>query len=216
MLPGAHPNSCPDLGFVPTASYPSSIQLFLSRHKDSALAGCWGSEAEPPLPIHQAPSCTPIPGCDAAPCAGSRAHGCSWHPPRLLAGEGFLGAGWAPGSGLGTNNGSPSVWLPGAPGSSSSRSAHAAAHPRLRQGNTCARRSPRRRPPRSQPRRRGGCRQLLPGNWAAAPPTSNPRGGGFSRACSCIELCRTPCTAPGASTAPTAPAPCLCGGCSPS
>lgn len=37
-------------------------------------------------------------------------------PPPLPAGEGFLGAGWAPGSGFGTNNRSPNAPAPQGPG----------------------------------------------------------------------------------------------------
>ncbi|XP_064533566.1 ankyrin repeat domain-containing protein 13B isoform X2 [Pseudopipra pipra] len=116
----------------------------------------------------------------------------------------------------------------------SSRSAPAAARPRLRlrQGNTCARRSPRRRPPQpTSPAAlpapvEGGCRQLLPGNWAQPPP--NPRGAGFSRACqlhqdvqSCVHCARgirapaampCPCSVPasGVQSSLTVPS---CAGC---
>lgn len=75
------------------------------------------------------------------------------HPPPL---EGFLRAGRVPGSGFGTNNGSPSEGSPGPRGSSEQQLRSRSRRPRLRQGNTCA-------------LVEGGCRQLLPGNWAQPP-----------------------------------------------
>lgn len=90
----------------------------------------------------------------------------------------------------------------------SRRSAPAAARPRLRQGNTCARHSPR-RPPRSRPWHRGAAGSCCLATGYNPP---DPRGGGFSGACSCIEMCRAPCIVPGASVPPQFHAvPLLCG-----
>ena len=174
-------NPCLDLEFIPTASCPGSIRLPLSGHKSSAPAGCWGGRGwAPPPPLHQAPSRIPSPGhgCDAAPCVGSGARGCSGCPPPLLAGEGFLGAGWVPGSGLGTNNRSPSARLPRARGSSEQSLRSRSRPPPAQAGEHV--RPPQPTSPAALPApAEGGYWQLLPGNWAAAPPSRSQRWGLF-------------------------------------
>lgn len=119
------------------------------------------------------------------------------HPPPH---QGFLRAGWVPGSRFGTNNGNPSDGSPGPRGSSEQPLRSRSRRPRLRQGNTCARRS-------SRPWRRGAASSCCLATGHNPPP--NPRGGGFSGACRCTEMCRAPCTVPGASVPPTA-VPCPC------
>jgi len=147
-------NPCPDSGLIPTASRPAAAPL---RAHGFCLGWVLGAEAEPPTPpLHQSPSSALGTGAmlhparGAGPAGARGAHGHSGRPP---AGEGFLGAGWVPGSRLGTNNGSPDAQLPRGPGDPpSSRSAPAAAHPPAQAGEHVRPPQP---PPRSQPRRRG-------------------------------------------------------------
>lgn len=95
-------------------------------------------------------------------------------PPPLPAGEGFLGAGWVPGSGLGTNNRSPNVRLPRARGSSEQPLRSRSRPPPAQAGEHV-------RPPQpsSRPWRRGGPPAAAAWQLGSSPPTSKSQKWGL-------------------------------------
>lgn len=210
---GPAPQVCSPEGGLPKTNYVGTAPLPPARAASECPSlgtarllpqlGAQGTEGVPPSPSH-VPSwgtgVTPLPTWGAGPVGA--------HPPPH---QGFLRAGWVPGSGFGTNNGSPGD---GSPGPRGILGAAAPLPQPPAPGSGRGTRAPAALPALAE----GGCQQLLPGNWAHT-PSSNPRGGGSSGACSCMEMCRAPCTVLGVSVCPSLPccAPALCppGGCSP-
>lgn len=147
--------------------------------------GCWGHRGCPTFP-------EPCPqlgtGVTLLPTRGAGPRGA--HPPPH---KGFLRAGWVPGSGFGTNNGSPGDGSPGPRGSleqalrSRSRPPPAQAGEHVRPPQPTA-------PAALLALAQGGCWQLLPGNWAQPPQI--PEVGAFlelaavSRCAELRALCR--------------------------